>query len=270
MAECAKDRYCGTTQIRMASSMVTWRYKKRHCTRTSSNWRRNKINKLHHTNGNSRNSRVSRTFRHDANVYNDKTLIRTTAYCIAFLQKTSICKRKKIFPFENTPPIFQAHMWWLKSIQQHAFRHKIELIRKKKTNPTIQRLRLFLDNQGILRAAGRLTDAPLSYYKKNPILLPHPREYPFVKLLITASHTATLHAGTNQTLAHIQKNYWLFSGRCNVYNVIRQCAVCKKERARPFQQRVNSDLPKFHLTNDCHTFTYIGIDVAGHFSWTLV
>lgn len=161
-----------------------------------------------------------------------KSLLRTTAYCIAFLRKFTICRRRNIFQNHGTPPVFQAYLLWIKTTQQQEYSNEMKLLTEKRRNQLISKLRLFTDNHGIIRAAGRLQHAPLPYNERNPILLPPAKKYNFTFLIIKASHEATLHAGTIHTLSHLRNLYWI---------------------------------TKFRLSNNCFPFTYIGIDTAGHF-----
>ncbi|KRX52239.1 hypothetical protein T09_3391 [Trichinella sp. T9] len=100
----------------------------------------------------------------------------------------------------------------------------------------------FLDEDGLLRAGGRLRQSTLPPESKHPILLPS--HNPVVELLIRNQHIRQLHASVNQTLA-----------RNTVKKVIRPCLICRKINAQPYQpvERVEESAP----------FSHTGVDFAG-------
>ena len=75
-----------------------------------------------------------------------KSLLRTTAYCIAFLRKFTICQRRNIFQTRRAPPVFQAYILWIKTTQQQAYNNELLLLTEKRRNQLISKLRLFIDD----------------------------------------------------------------------------------------------------------------------------
>ncbi|KRZ81507.1 hypothetical protein T08_10118, partial [Trichinella sp. T8] len=95
--------------------------------------------------------------------------------------------------------------------------------------------------------------------RKHPILLPS--THPVVMLLIKRAHERSLHAGTEQTLTDVRQRFWVLKGRSSVKRIVRQCRICKRQSARPYEPIMN-DLPIDRVTVAA-PFERIGIDFAG-------
>ena len=123
----------------------------------------------------------------------------------------------------------------------------------------LAQLEPFLEND-LLRAGGRLKNAPLTDREKCPIILP--RKGHVTWLIIKHHHEATNHQGRGITLNQIRQNgYWIIGGSKVVAKYIRQCFICRKSRRPPENQRM-SDLPKERLEQSA-PFTFSGVDFFG-------
>ncbi|XP_065213342.1 uncharacterized protein LOC135840645 [Planococcus citri] len=122
-----------------------------------------------------------------------------------------------------------------------------------------KQLNLIEDN-GILRVKGRLSNLIQVPNDEFPILLPNNDQ--FVNLLILHTHRKLYHAGVSQTLAEIRKKYWLLGGRRVVYNVIRNCKNCKVFSGPAYKYPIMPPIPGYRLKRE-FAFTYVGVDVLG-------
>lgn len=118
----------------------------------------------------------------------------------------------------------------------------------------LARLRLFLDNENIIRVGGRLSRSDLPDDKKHPVLLSKTSH--FSVILIRHWHDITGHSGPQ-----IVSNRW-FVVNIGYYQSAHQSV-------RPFAaqnpQPVMAVLPSQRVT-ECYPFALVGVDYAGPFS----
>ena len=92
-------------------------------------------------------------------------------------------------------------------------------------------LKLFEDNQGILRLRGRFAGSTLKYDEKYPIILRDSCSY-FTKLVILDAHERVIHQGVESTLSYVRSTYWVLKGRKTVKDVLRKCVVCRRHQGK--------------------------------------
>ena len=63
----------------------------------------------------------------------------------------------------------------------------------------------FLDEMGMWRCGGRLTNADLPYSTKHPVLLP--RDHPLIALIVKDAHERVQHNGVKETLTELRTKY---------------------------------------------------------------
>ena len=126
------------------------------------------------------------------------------------------------------------------------------------------RLQPKLDDDGLLRSDGRLKNAKfLSYDVRYPVILP--RKSWITKLIVKDFHEKGNHAsGTNQTLAALSARYWVISGREVIRECEKECAECRRRKAKICQQ-VMAPLPLSRLKTSLRAFTRTAVDYAGPF-----
>ncbi|VDO85063.1 unnamed protein product, partial [Haemonchus placei] len=78
----------------------------------------------------------------------------------------------------------------------------------------LSNLRLYMDENGIMRCRGRIQAKHLARETQEPILLPE--NHNFTNLIIQEIHRRCGHQGVNGTLANIRLNYWIPKGRQTV------------------------------------------------------
>ncbi|KRX44248.1 hypothetical protein T09_4781, partial [Trichinella sp. T9] len=93
----------------------------------------------------------------------------------------------------------------------------------------LQRKQVFLDQDGILRVATRLTNAEfLSEEMKNPIVMP--RKHPVTRLVIRSTHNDVGHLGVNSTRAELGRRFFIPKCISTVKHEIYKCKVCRTHR----------------------------------------
>ncbi|XP_041451907.1 uncharacterized protein LOC121405322 [Drosophila obscura] len=130
------------------------------------------------------------------------------------------------------------------------------------TTSSLQNLNPFLDQDGVMRACGRVqASASMSYNERHPILLPP--SCLLVRLLVRFTHHISLYGGNQLVIRLIRATYWIPRLRHVVRAVINSCKVCVLHRKR-LQTQLMGDLPASRVTFS-RPFTYTGVDFAGPF-----
>ena len=126
--------------------------------------------------------------------------------------------------------------------------------------PRISQLRLFVDNDNLLRCEGRMHNAPLPENTKFPYLIPV--NHKLCELIVLDGHERVLHSGVNATVSSIREKFWIPAIRQCVRKLLRKCIVCCKVTGKPFPQTVTAPLQKVRL-QDAPPFYATGIDFTG-------
>ncbi|XP_041451274.1 uncharacterized protein LOC121404916 [Drosophila obscura] len=130
------------------------------------------------------------------------------------------------------------------------------------TTSSLQNLNPFLDQNGVMRACGRVrASASMTYNERHPILLPP--ACLLVRLLVRFTHHVSLHGGNQLVIRLLRATYWIPRLRHVVRAVIHSCKVCVIHRKR-LQTQLMGDLPSSRVTFS-RPFTYTGVDFAGPF-----
>lgn len=79
------------------------------------------------------------------------------------------------------------------------------------------KLRQFLDGEGMLRVGGRVQNSSLDYQSKNQLLLPS--KHHVTKLFIVGIHESVGHLGQEYVLTCLRQKYWIVKGRAAVQRV---------------------------------------------------
>ncbi|KRX13015.1 Tigger transposable element-derived protein 6, partial [Trichinella nelsoni] len=191
---------------------------------------------------------------------NFEKLVRVTAFCFRFFRNLQLPRHERKFAELTVEELAKAENFWLLTVQREAFEKELTAVQSGK-NPEgkLARFNPYLDENGLLRVGGRLQNSDMDAERKHPILLPS--THPVVMLLIKRVHERSLHAGTEQTLTDLRQRFWVLKGRSSVKRIVRQCRICKRQCARPYEPIMN-DLPIDRVTVAA-PFERIGIDFAG-------
>ena len=121
-----------------------------------------------------------------------------------------------------------------------------------------------LDDQGILRYAGRLKYAPLPESTRLPIILD--AKNPLVNLLVEHSHAVCHHACPENVKAFLQQRFLIIGVRSALRSVSHRCFACRCFRAENIQPFM-APLPLFRYPSPDAPFPFAqtGIDLFGPF-----
>ena len=131
----------------------------------------------------------------------------------------------------------------VKDVQATVFGQEIKVVSEGQVLPNsnvLSSLCPFVDDQGILRVGGRLSNLNIPMEMKHPPILA--RTHPATKLLIDWTHRRNGHVGTDHVLSIIRETYWVVGGRIAINQVVQRCFLCMIRRARK-QFPYMADLP---------------------------
>ncbi|XP_064479062.1 uncharacterized protein LOC135392275 [Ornithodoros turicata] len=187
-------------------------------------------------------------------------LHRTTAWVLRYIHNLkSHVRRSGVL---STEEIEKAEVHWITTVQRMTFQHELSCIEKGSklpSNSPLRDLTPFIDNDGIIRAGGRLQFSRGTYDERHPRILPGDHHY--TKLLVRQTHHQLLHAGIRDTLVQLRENFWVTRARRLVKRVIHDCVTCKRLNAKAASETV-APLPADRVT-ECLPFEVVGIDFAG-------
>jgi len=187
-------------------------------------------------------------------------LLAVTAYVLCFITIT----RKLTHSTGHLTPseLSKAKVKWLHTIQQEVFPDEIVNVQSQSRNrlPLVRQLRLFLDEDQLLRCGRRIHNASLSELVKFPYLLPS--KHRFTQLVILQTHIQQHHSGVNATLTMVHQQYWIPSGRQRIRSLLQTYVICRKNVGRPYQTPDPPPLIKCRV-NAVHPFEATGVDFTG-------
>lgn len=201
----------------------------------------------------------------------DKLLSRRSDWCglkkdIAWLlrykqylrAKTSGQSLRSLNKTLSVSDLKKAEVAILKYVQKGSFTKETL---SKKTSP-LRKLNVILSDDGLMLVGGRLTNAPLEYGVKHPVVLP--RNHHVTSLIVRHIHMESGHVGREHVLALLREKYWIIGARQVIRKVQRLCVICKRTSALPAKQQMAS-LPIDRVTPDNPPFSYVGVDYFGPF-----
>ncbi|XP_067655916.1 uncharacterized protein [Haliotis asinina] len=94
--------------------------------------------------------------------------------------------------------------------------------------------------KGLIRVAGRLQRAEISYESKHPVLIP--KESPVARLILMDIHNSVGHLGKNSMLCALREKYWIPGAETLIKQFVSKCVVCRKYKAAQMGQKM-ADLP---------------------------
>ncbi|XP_015111510.1 uncharacterized protein LOC107037459 [Diachasma alloeum] len=157
--------------------------------------------------------------------------------------------------------INQARLLWMRGSQAEAFTEQLRQLNQGKSlhvKDPLTRLSPFLDDEGIIRLGGRLSEASLPYAEKHPIILPAGHNS---NLIISDLHLRTFHGGLQATLSTLRQQYWILNDRRAVKGPIPKCTKCLRYDGKP-RTPIMVHLPSPRITPS-PAFTHTGLDYAG-------
>jgi len=195
-----------------------------------------------------------------------RRLIRVVAWTLRFIDNCR--KENKLNQTElSAEEMSDAEYQVIKEMQRKAFKGEYQSLVNHKQLPTSSKLLGLcpkLDSEGVMRSDGRLTYAEfLPYDVRYPIILP--RKNWVTKLIVKYHHELGNHsAGTNQTLSSLSTRFWIISAREEIIEWERECASCKRRKAKVAQQ-IMAPLPPSRLATSLRAFAKTAVDFGGPF-----
>ena len=190
-------------------------------------------------------------------------LLAVTSRVIRFLTNCKSGEKDRKFGPLITRELSIAMTLWIKAVQGQAFNREIQQLSRKDTKLSlllIRQLRLYLDDNAVLRCRGRLESAPLDDQSKFPVLLP--KNEHFTSLVALAAHAQVLHSGVRETLAQLREKYWIPRRRQFVRSLVRKCLTCRKTDGPPYRPVSSTPLPPSRVSEG-QAFSTTGVDYAG-------
>ena len=140
----------------------------------------------------------------------------------------------------------RAEQLFIVSVQRECFSEVMWEVRNNQpcSNKQMIDLRLYLDENNLLRSKGRLGGADhLAFDTRFPIVL-HPKHH-YSRLVIMAIHRDFFHAGVTHTLANLRSTFWIVSARRLVRQVLKSCRICRKCRSINYAVPLPPQLHRF-------------------------
>lgn len=109
-------------------------------------------------------------------------------------------------------------------------------------------------------SGGRLSQAPMAFAQKHPIILP---KSPVTSRIIDHEHKISMHSGTQATLYAVRQQYWPINGRSQVWRKIKSCVRCCRAHLPPVDY-IMGNLPEARVT-ESRPFTNVGVDYCAPF-----
>ena len=198
----------------------------------------------------------------DTSLYsNINRLLAVTSYILRFVHNLRKVQHRLSGPLSSTE-FANARRLLIKGTQRLTYCEELTYLLKKrpKCPPLVRQLRLFLDNDQLIRCGGRIHNAPTTELAKFPVLLP--ANSSFTALIVMNTHTNLHHGGVSITVTALRQVYWIPSIRQYVRKLLRRCVICNKLKGKPFRAPDPPPLPKVRVT-ESPPFTVTGVDFTG-------
>ena len=104
---------------------------------------------------------------------------------------------------------------------------------------TVRSLDPVLDEDGLMRVGGRLTNATIDDLRRRPYVVPHGS--PIAKLIAREKHEIS-HSGVEWVVSLIRRKFWITRVRVIVKSIISDCFACRKMFSAPLTQKM-ANLP---------------------------
>ena len=150
-------------------------------------------------------------------------------------------------------------------LQQEQFAEEMKSLMTEKEfpkNSKILQFSPFIDQQGLIRAQGRIGKSQLNFETKHPILS-HWKHH-VVELFLQNEHRKSNHEGTEHVRNIVQQKFWILGIRNALRSIKNKCIRCRKGRAQTMTP-VMAELPTERL-NASTAFANVGIHYFGPFT----
>nr|XP_049692272.1 uncharacterized protein LOC126053679 [Helicoverpa armigera] len=189
-------------------------------------------------------------------------ILHIIVYILRFLRLIPYDKLQKVITVRE---LAAAETYLIRCVQRHHFKHIYDEINNKKLSTQFKKLDLFIDEQGIIRIGGRLSNADLPYEAQHPALLPKGDK--FTHILIDYYHRVHCHTGANVLTSLLRQKYWILSSRGVIRKRLHACNFCFKLSPSHSSPKM-ADLPACRV-QETKAFVHTGVDYAGPIKITL-
>ena len=150
-------------------------------------------------------------------------------------------------------------------LQPELFAEQMKSLTAEKKIPKngkIHQFSRFIDQQGPIRAQGRISKNQLNFETKHPILLQW--KHHVVELFLQNEHKNSHHEGTKHVINIVQQEFWILGIRNALRSIKHKCIRCRKGRAQ-IKAPVMADPPEEQLVVST-VFANVGVDYFGPFT----
>ena len=196
-------------------------------------------------------------------------LKRILAYVMRFRHNCCVKSSDRVAGELTVSELGSAFTCLVKLAQREDFGVELDRLESGKRISTSSRLitlNPFLDKDGVLRVGGRLQRSNAPSSTKHQVILAG--SHHLSKLLIHHYHQKLHHAGFQLLWTSMQREFWILRARSSIRNLVRNCLLCKRLKAKVAEQLMGS-LPPARV-NPSRPFTHVGVDYAGPFSLSVV
>ncbi|KAL7725745.1 hypothetical protein ACLKA6_000636 [Drosophila palustris] len=184
--------------------------------------------------------------------------VRIVAYVLRF------ARRKRISGALTFDETSEARTFALRYAKE-VFQHDRQLLLNKqplRNDSKLRTLAPLIDDFGLLRVGGRLSNSELPFCAKHPIILP--KSHRITKLILEHEHWTHLHPGVSALFVIVRQRYWILGARNLIRKITHDCLKCFRHRHHTAQQFM-ADLPAVRVTQ-AFPFENTGCDYAGPIS----
>ena len=150
-------------------------------------------------------------------------------------------------------------------LQQKQFAEEMKSLTAEKKipkNSKILQFSPFIDQQGLIRAQGRIGKSQLIFETKHPILLHW--KHQVVELFLQNEHKTSRHESNKHVRNIVQPKFWILGIRKALRSIKNKCFRCRNGRAQAMAP-VMTDLPEERLVAST-VFSNVGVDYFGPFT----
>ena len=199
-----------------------------------------------------------------------RTLTRVTAYlrraAYNFLSKIRHHPKNSdlYLPVEE---VKSSTKFLLQLSQNRSFKEELTGLKKSppqliKHSSHILSLNPFLGQDGLLHIGGRLSNAPLSYGQRHPIMLSS--KDPLTHLIFRSRHVTLSHCGPTMLFSNVGTDFYITGARQLARTVCKECVTCQKVAATA-EQQLMGPLPAARVS-EAPGFHTVGVDYAGPYN----
>ena len=175
-------------------------------------------------------------------------LLRVVCYVFHFIRnlRDKAARRKPSLVGELCPTeLHQTELYIFKDIQSG-------IVTDKNYGQLMKQLNLIMDNDGLIRAKGRLSYSDLTYDTKFPILIPSRNLV--TTLIIKECHKVVQHNGVKETLCQLRTKYWVCKARQRIKTILSNCITCKKHSQKPYSEPLTAQTTRLSCPGPSEAF----------------